>query len=107
MVCRIGKVRATHFIRQDVDLAPQEPSILVTIAEFDCLRVADSEYSIGDIRKRSWVVFGELEGLLLALLKTTLEYQLKEVDSIAKKLLWQHPQLTMSASLKNTLVCSF
>jgi hypothetical protein len=94
-VLGISKVRATHFIRQDLDLASQELSILVTIAEFACLRVVDSECFIEDMRESSWVVFRELEDLLLALSKTTLEYRLKEVDSIAKKLLWQHPQLAV------------
>jgi len=78
-------VRTTHFIRQDADLASQELSILVTIAEVACLWVPDSEYGIENVGGSSWVVFGELEDLLLALLKTTLEYRLNEVDSIAKK----------------------
>lgn len=81
-------MRATHFIRQDVDLASQELSILVTIAEVACLWVPDSEYGIGNVGGSSWVVFGELEDLLLALLKTTPEYRLNEVDSIAKKLIY-------------------
>jgi hypothetical protein len=80
-------VRATHFIHQDLDLASQELSILVTIAEFACLWVPDSEYGIENVGESGWVVFGELEDLLLALLKTTPEYRLNEVDSIAKKLI--------------------
>ena len=67
-VLGISKVRATHFIRQDLDLASQELSILMTIAKFACLRVVDSEYCVEDIGERSWVVFRELEDFLLALL---------------------------------------
>lgn len=55
----ISKVRATHFIRQDLDLASQELSILMTIAKFACLRVVDSEYCIEDIGEAK---LGRLQG---------------------------------------------